>query len=405
MSSPASRTSTPPGLPVADRHLLRLTVSIFVAFLSMGLAMPTLPLHLRDTLGATPFVVGLVVACQFIAALVSRAWCGHMADTRGARMAMHVGLGFGVASGALYLLSLLYVDVPWLSIGLLMAARACIGITESFAAVCSLAWGTGLIGPARAGKVMSWVGMAMFGAYMVGAPLGAYLYGQAGFLSVGIAALLLPMGALALLAGIPGVPVIAALRLPFARVVGLVTLPGLGLACAAVGFGSVSAFIALLFADNRWGDASLAFTAFGAAYIGARLLFGHLPDAIGGARVALAAVAVETVGMVVIWTMGGVHPVGVYVGAALTGFGFSLAFPGFGVEAVHRAPPANRGSAMGAYVAFLDVALAITGPLAGLVAGAFGLRSIYGFGAIVVAGGVAVAWVLARQARREPAAH
>ena len=396
MSSPLSSSA-----PGSERHLFQLSAAIFVTFLGMGLAMPTLPLHLYHTLGASPLVIGIVVGCQFIAALVSRAWCGNMADTRGAQRALRVGLGFGVASGALYLLSLGVVDTPWLSIGLLIAARAALGCTESFAAVCSLSWGTGLIGPARAGKVMSWVGMAMFGAYSVGAPLGALLYGRFGFVAIGVAALLLPLISLALIGRIPAVPVIAAAkRLPFRSVVGLVTLPGLGLAFAAAGFGSMTAFIALLFAENRWGDASLAFTAFGAAYILARLLFGHLPDKIGGAKVALAAVAVEALGMAVIWAAGGSIPWGVYVGAALTGFGFSLAFPGFGVEAVRRVPPANRGSAMGAYVAFLDVALAITGPLAGLAATSFGVRSVYGFGALVVAGGVVVGWMLVRQQAR-----
>src|SRR5437870_5351043 len=44
-------------------------------------------------------------------------------------------------------------------------------------------------------------------------------------------------------------------------------------------------------------------------------------------------------------------------GAALTGFGYSLVYPGFGVKAVRRVPPQSRGLAMGAYTVFLDVGL------------------------------------------------
>jgi len=73
-----------------------------------------------------------------------------------------------------------------------------------------------------------------------------------------------------------------------------------------------------------------------------------------------------------------------YLGAALTGFGYSLAFPGFGVEAVRRAPPQSRGVAMGAYVAFLDIALGITGPALGAVAGAWNMGAVYLAGAVAV---------------------
>jgi NAD(P)-dependent dehydrogenase (short-subunit alcohol dehydrogenase family) len=43
--------------------------------------------------------------------------------------------------------------------------------------------------------------------------------------------------------------------------------------------------------------------------------------------------------------------------------------------------PANRGSAMGAFIAFLDIAYGVAGPAAGLVAGLFGYAAVYLLGA------------------------
>lgn len=71
-------------------------------------------------------------------------------------------------------------------------------------------------------------------------------------------------------------------------------------------------------------------------------------------------------------------------GATLTGFGYSLVFPGFGVEAVRRAPPQSRALAMGAYTAFLDLALRVSSPALGWIAGKTGLASIFLVSALIV---------------------
>jgi hypothetical protein len=158
--------------------------------------------------------------------------------------------------------------------------------------------------------------------------------------------MVIPLLALAIVAGAQGVAPTSQRRTSFFKVLRSVWVPGLGLAFASVGFGVITAFIALLFATKSWGNASLAFTAFGLAFIGARIFFGHLPDKIGGAKVALVCVIIEAAGQLLIW--GADSALTAYLGAALTGFGYSLAFPGFGVEAIKRAPPQSRSLAMGA---------------------------------------------------------
>ena len=73
------------------------------------------------------------------------------------------------------------------------------------------------------------------------------------------------------------------------------------------------------------------------------------------------------------------------LGAFLTGSGFSLVVPALGVEAVKQVEEQNQGTALGTYSAFLDLALGITGPVAGWIAGYQGLDSIYLIAAVVVA--------------------
>ncbi|WP_408058805.1 arabinose transporter [Undibacterium hunanense] len=362
--------------------LLTLALSVFIGFLTIGMQLPVLPLYLHETLGMSTLVVGLVIGAQFVVALLSRAWAGNFADSRGARRAVVAGLLIVASSGLAYLASLPFVTTPAISVWILLTGRIVLAIGESLVVTGSLGWGIGLVGPQNAGKVMAWVGIAMYAAFALGAPAGIVVNGNFGFAGIAVATILIPFVALAMVALVPAVAPLASKRIPFYKVFALVLIPGMGLALASIGFGMITGFIALLFAAKNWGNSSLAFTAFGLAFIAARLLFGHLPDKLGGAKVAMVSVAIEAAGLLLIWSAD--TSTIAYTGVALGGFGYSLAFPGFGVEAARRAPPQSRSVAMGAYVAFLDISLGIASPLAGVIAGQWGVHTVF------LAAGVAV---------------
>ena len=58
---------------------------------------------------------------------------------------------------------------PWVSVAILLLGRAWLGGAESFIITGALSWGLALIGPHNTGKVMSWVGTALYAAFAVGA--------------------------------------------------------------------------------------------------------------------------------------------------------------------------------------------------------------------------------------------
>jgi predicted MFS family arabinose efflux permease len=89
-------------------------------------------------------------------------------------------------------------------------------------------------------------------------------------------------------------------------------------------------------------------------------------------------------------------------GAALTGFGFSLVYPGFGVEAVLRVPAQSRGLAMGAYTAFLDLAQGLASPALGLLATGATLNVVFLASAVTVLfAALVAAWLIAHPAPME----
>jgi MFS family permease len=376
-------------------RLAPLMAIVLVAFVVIGMALPVLPLHVHNGLGFGAVMVGFVAGSQFAASLFSRVWSGHTCDNEGPKRAVMIGLAAATIAGLLYLISLRFTATPVLSVAILLAGRAVLGGAESFIITGATVWGLARVGAENAGKVIAWTGTAMFAAFAGGAPLGVQLYDHGGFASVAAATTLAPFATMALVALLPGASPERKEAAGMLSVARQIWLPGLGAALSSVGFGVIVSFASLLFAGNGWMPVWLPFTSYAVALIIARLLLGHLPDRIGGAKVALVCVLVEAAGLALI----GVAPSSIpaAIGAALTGFGYALFFPGLGVEAVRRAPPANQGLAMGAYTACLDIALGIAGPLLGVVASGAGLEAVFEVSALVVFASAPIALLLLKR--------
>ena len=383
--------------------LLPIMGVVFVAFLVIGAAMPVLPLHVHQRLGFGTFVVGLVAGSQFAASLISRPWAGNYSDSHGAKRGVVVGLLAAAASGLFYLLSLGFSGAPLISVTLLLLGRGVLGGAESFIITAAVSWGLALVDAGSTGKVIAWVGSAMFAAFAIGAPAGSALYAAYGFGAIALGTAAAPLLTLLFVAPLPAVAPVQHTRSSFASVFGAVWIPGLGSALGSVGFGAVTTFVVLLFASRGWANGWLAYTAYATAFILARIFFSHVADAIGGAKVALVCALIETVGQVLIWLAG--RPEMALAGAALTGFGFSLVYPGFGVEAVRRVPAQSRGLAMGAYTAFLDLAQGIASPALGLIAIGSSLNVVFLASAITVLCAVLVAWWLMAHPAASQASH
>ena len=384
---------------IVDPHpftapLLPIMGVVFVGFLVVGVAMPVLPLYVHDGLGFGPFVVGLVAGSQFAASLISRPWAGNYSDGRGAKRAVVLGVLAASVSGLLYLCSLLIRHDPEASVAVLLLGRAVLGGAESFVITAAVSWGLAIVDRRNTGKVIAWIGSAMFAAFAIGAPVGSALYAGYGIVAIALVTALAPLATLPLIAPLPAVVPVLRARISFAKVFGQVWVPGFGSALGSVGFGAVTTFAALLFADRGWTQGWLAYTAYALAFILARVFFSHAADRFGGAKVALFCVLIETAGQALMWLA--VRPELALLGAALTGFGFSLVYPGFGVEAVRRVPAQSRGLAMGAYTAFLDLAQGLASPALGLVAKAAGLNVVFLVSAITVLCAALVAsWLIA----------
>ena len=371
----------------------------FVVYLSIGLPLAILSTYVHLRMGYSAALAGLVISVQYIATFLSRPWAGRISDRAGAKVSVLWGMGGCTASGALLLAAALLYGFPWLSMTVLIASRLALGVGESLGSTGATLWGIQSAGPEFTAKVISFNGISTYGAMALGAPLGVVMEKHWGLGSLGVL-IMAVCGASLLLAGAKAATeVVEGEHLPFRAVLGRVTPHGTALALGGVGYSVLATFVTLFYASRHWDGAALCLTSFGVAFIIARLLFIHTITRFGGFPVGITCLAVESLGVLLLWRAHA--PWVAFTGAALTGFGFSLVFPALGVEAVRRVPEQNRGTALGVYTGFADVSFFLVGPTAGTVIGFFGYSSVFLFALISVLASLGIVAVLAERSERE----
>ncbi len=378
------------------------TALIFTAllYLLIGMLFATLPPFVHGDLGYSTLVAGGIISLQYVTTFMSRAAAGRTADTRGPKRAVTIGFAVGTASSAALLAATLMAERPGWSLAALCMSRLALGVAESFAGTGTIAWGVGRLGAPRLARILSWNGMLSYGGLAVGAPLGVFIVNQADPVALGIACTIIAAGAW-LLASVraPTVPT-AGEHLGF-RAVLLRVLPyGSALALASTGFGTIAAFVTLFYLARGWSGAAYALSSFGICFAAFRFVLSGVIARFGGLRVALGAMAVEAAGLVLLAAANSAAMAS--LAAAVVGLGFSPMFPALGVEAVATVPPASRGSAIGTYNLFADVAMVFVGPAAGLIASHLGYGGVY-FGAAACVGAAAVIAALLLAVRRRRA--
>ena len=380
MSALAVRDASQP--QVASTYLSHpatgIIAALFCGYLCVGLPLPVIPLVVHDKLGFSNLIVGLVIGIQFLAAVLTRGYAGRLTDHHGGKRSAIQGAVVCALGGLLYLLSAMPGLSPTISLAIIVIGRLAAGFGESQFVTGCVSWSIASVGPQRAGMSMSWTGIAMFAALAIGAPIGMALYQAYGLQVAMIACVIAPLLSAAIASLQTSYSSSAGERLPFYKVVGQIWREGLGLMMQGVGLSGLTAFASLYFMAHGWQHAGLVMTAFGVGFILVRMVLGSLPDKVSGYRVALWSLVVEAIGQAML----GFAPneVIALTGALVTGLGCALVFPALGVEALKRVLPSNRGSAMGAFVAFLDIAYGLAGPAAGLVAGQFGYPAVYTLG-------------------------
>ncbi len=265
----------------------RIVGAAFVGMLGFGAVIPMLPVYLHEQAGASTLITGLLIGLSSGFALFGRLLAGKVADRKGRRIALLVGMAFCAAAGVLYL--------PAFGLGALAAGRVLHGLGEGFFVTAAVAWAVDLAPDNRRAQALGFLSSGIWGGVSIGPAIGQALGSMASV------ALFLTISSVAVMA------LVFAMnedRRPHEHANSRwfpppVLLPGIVLGLGNVTYAAMAGFLILLLHDRGHGT-TWAFSTFALAVLFGRAVFGGLPDRMGPRRSLFAGYACLAVGLLAI---------------------------------------------------------------------------------------------------------
>lgn len=340
----------------------------FLGFLGIGTVLPLIGPHVRHDLGGSDQTVGLVIGSFSFIALASRLISGPLADRKGRKLVFLAGLLSCAVSGAVYLLPL----------GLFGAylGRALQGLGEACLYTGAAAWVVEVAGIHRSSEALGYLSSGIWGGISVGPAVGQWLgtFERAALLQV-VAALV----AFAILSRVheeyrPAEHAGRRRWIPKSLLA-----PGIAVGFVNVHYPVVAGFLVLHLAPfGNSGPA--AFSTYALLILLSRFFLGGLPDRIRPAITYYGGLVAMAVGLTVLAI--GPSPALAIGATAILGFGFSFPWSSIASTVLRKIPSGERGSAVGALSAFVDLFVGISSFTAGAVAHRFGYSAAFGLAAL-----------------------
>lgn len=362
-----------------DRRYLLPMAAAFSGFVGFGAIIPVLPVHMRIDLGASDVELGVVIGVTSIAALSTRMASGRLVDIRGAALGLVIGLSLCSLAGLLFFAPAGVIGLGVARIvqgfGQAFVFAGCTALTVSRAPADQRARALGLLG------VGSWGGMAI-------GPLFGALLGSFALTALFVMVLPLPL-LVVILRSHPGGPGHRrAPDAPRSRLFPVEAIrPGVAQGLINVGSAAMTGFLVLRLAEVGGGGA-VAFGAFAASVLLARMFLTPLVDQTGPAAGMTFGAGCFAAGMVVV-ALAPMPSIGV-LGAALCGIGFGFPWPSIATFMLGRVGEHEKGGAIGALTVLSDIAAFLGAIFAGVVAGSFGYSALFFCAAAVVLGSAVV---------------
>jgi MFS family permease len=366
--------------PSVRQNLLVLFTAGLLFWAGLAIHLPTLPLYIQQA-GANQQIVGVVMGSFAIGLLASRQWLAKLADLRGRKIVLLIGMA------AIALAPLGYWATGYWAtseIALLIGLRAFHGISIAAFALAYSALVVDLSPPQHRGELIGYMSLVNPVGLALGPALGGFIQAWFGFAPMfGVAAGLGMVGLLCTAQVQEASGVKRSQGQPeqaqFWRLLNdaRVRVPAIVLLLIGLTFGTLSTFVPLYMKEVGVNlNTGLFYTAAAIASFSVRLVAGPASDRLGRGPFISLSLVFYTLSMLLLWQAH--HAATFLLAGAIEGAGAGTLIPMMAALMADRSLVHERGRMFGVCMVGFDVGIAIAGPMLGTVATQIGYRGIFG---------------------------
>ncbi len=360
--------------PSLRQTLLKLLLAGLLFWSSIAALLPTLPLYIAAR-GGSPPQVGIVMGAFAAGLIVSRSWLGPLADQRGRKITLLIGLGVAAIAPLLYIVShnlLLLIGVR------LLHGVSIAGFTTGFMALV-----TDIAPPRHRGEIIGYSSLVHPIGVAIGPSLGSWLqhtYGDQWLF--GVASSLALLGWIAAAGVAPVHSPTPATHDPsqgqFWRLLlsERLRIPSLVMLSVGLTFGTIATFIPLFIAAERIDiSAGLFYTVAAIASFIGRVATGSASDRWGRGIFISSSLACYVISMVLLAQAQ--TPLDVLWAAILEGLAGGVLIPMVAALMADRSHANERGRVLSLSLGGFDLGMALAGPLLGVFVVPLGYRILF----------------------------
>ena len=360
--------------PSVRQNLRVLFVAGLLFWAALASHLPTLPLYIQAS-GANEQMVGLVMGSFAIGLLTSRQWLAKLADSRGRKLVLLIGMAAVAVAPLGYLMTQ--------DLRLLMAIRAVHGISIAAFALAYSALVVDFSPPEHRGELIGYMSLVNPVGLALGPAIGGFVQEWFGFA---------PMFLAAAGMGIVGLFCTAQVRESSVAQRGAaqatsqfwsllidprIRVPAVILLLIGLTFGTLSTFVPLYIKSVGVSlNTGLFYTAAAVASFAIRLVAGPASDRYGRGPFISLSLVFYTLSMVLLWRAQ--DAVTFLVAGAIEGAGSGTLIPMMAALMADRSHPHERGRTFGVCMVGFDVGIALAGPVLGAFASQIGYRGMFG---------------------------